>query len=790
VLEIMADKTGYDVDMLETDMNMEADLGIDSIKRVEILGQVQETLNVTVTDMDALSQTETVQDVIDFMNKLMGAVGSTSKNESPNKSQEILYDNHKKSQLMTLSVAKLVKLDNPSLIKDKTYDIQTNSDKLGSFKKYNGTETEVYVHMWDSLHKSFTIAKNMFQKTKMFIGVTRMDGYLGFKPSGYDLEKCEQGSMCGLLKTLNLEWPSVTCKMIDIAPDISDSEMVKIIESEIQSSDRSTVEVGYAMETGQLIRHTITPHSLISSSHTATLESDDVLLVAGGARGICADILKAMLKRAKKNTTIHLMARSNVNPIPEWAQNIPIDNIQSVATAELKKKGKVKLSELKKLVANIQASREINENIKQMQDLGANVSYVSCDVTDKSKIRETIKKIGKITGVIFASGVLRDQLIQKKKMEDLDLVYNTKVRGVRNILESLDAPLRHLVVFSSAAGIFGNIGQSDYSAANDVLNKIAHTYKTAHPAANVCAWAFGPVDSPGGMIAKNPRIRENFENMGVEIVPLHSGGAELIADMFYRADATQVIYGNWLAPSRPSDTSEMTIEHHFENSTLDDHTINGKQVVPMAYIGSYVVDLLMGLYPGKSVKEIQNLRVFKPLQNDTIIRVKIQHFSDVVSVKVFKLDSSKKAVPCYELKAVLCEKLETMSLSPKSSDHMNVYEKYNSLFHGKKFQILDGASVSDSETVCELNTPDVNNKIDALAWDGAYQTMLIHTQEKTGKKSVPMECKKIEIFKSSCEKKFVQFQETKQSKTQVTGDVMMCDGSYVLRMSDCSVSMY
>ena len=37
LLEIVADKTGYPTDMLETDMDLEADLGIDSIKRVEIL---------------------------------------------------------------------------------------------------------------------------------------------------------------------------------------------------------------------------------------------------------------------------------------------------------------------------------------------------------------------------------------------------------------------------------------------------------------------------------------------------------------------------------------------------------------------------------------------------------------------------------------------------------------------------------------------------------------------------------------------------------------------------------
>jgi hypothetical protein len=42
VLAIIAEKTGYPVDALAPDMDLEADLGIDSIKRVEILGAVNE----------------------------------------------------------------------------------------------------------------------------------------------------------------------------------------------------------------------------------------------------------------------------------------------------------------------------------------------------------------------------------------------------------------------------------------------------------------------------------------------------------------------------------------------------------------------------------------------------------------------------------------------------------------------------------------------------------------------------------------------------------------------------
>ena len=44
VLEIVSEKTGYPADVLELDMQLDADLGIDSIKRVEILSALQDRL--------------------------------------------------------------------------------------------------------------------------------------------------------------------------------------------------------------------------------------------------------------------------------------------------------------------------------------------------------------------------------------------------------------------------------------------------------------------------------------------------------------------------------------------------------------------------------------------------------------------------------------------------------------------------------------------------------------------------------------------------------------------------
>jgi len=73
LLSVVADKTGYPADMLELSMELEADLGIDSIKRVEILSamtdQVPGLLDVDATDMAEL---RTLGSILDSLNATRG----------------------------------------------------------------------------------------------------------------------------------------------------------------------------------------------------------------------------------------------------------------------------------------------------------------------------------------------------------------------------------------------------------------------------------------------------------------------------------------------------------------------------------------------------------------------------------------------------------------------------------------------------------------------------------------------------------------------------------------------
>jgi acyl carrier protein len=68
LIEVISDKTGYVEEMLELEMDLEADLGIDSIKRVEILNGIQEKItDLPGINIDDLSELRTLQQIVDFL---------------------------------------------------------------------------------------------------------------------------------------------------------------------------------------------------------------------------------------------------------------------------------------------------------------------------------------------------------------------------------------------------------------------------------------------------------------------------------------------------------------------------------------------------------------------------------------------------------------------------------------------------------------------------------------------------------------------------------------------------
>jgi acyl transferase domain-containing protein/surfactin synthase thioesterase subunit len=119
----------------------------------------------------------------------------------------------------------------------------------------------------------------------------------------------------------------------------------------------------------------------------------------------------------------------------------------------------------------------------ELLDLGAQVSILACDVTDRTGVAELLESISadhRLCAVVHAAGVLEDDSIEALTAKGLDLVLAAKVDAawhLHELTEHLD--LSAFVLFSSASGLLGSPGQGSHAAANVFLDTLA-AHRGAH----------------------------------------------------------------------------------------------------------------------------------------------------------------------------------------------------------------------------------------------------------------------------------------------------------------------
>jgi NAD(P)-dependent dehydrogenase (short-subunit alcohol dehydrogenase family) len=92
------------------------------------------------------------------------------------------------------------------------------------------------------------------------------------------------------------------------------------------------------------------------------------------------------------------------------------------------------------------------------------------------------ERYGCIDVLLHAGGLEISRSLADKEPQEFDLVFDVKTEGFVNILHAArDLPIGAIVAFSSVAGRFGNAGQTDYSAANDLLCKLTSHLRAVRP---------------------------------------------------------------------------------------------------------------------------------------------------------------------------------------------------------------------------------------------------------------------------------------------------------------------
>jgi NAD(P)-dependent dehydrogenase (short-subunit alcohol dehydrogenase family) len=187
---------------------------------------------------------------------------------------------------------------------------------------------------------------------------------------------------------------------------------------------------------------------------------------------------------------------------------------------------------LEKAFKEHMSNREITNNLEKIRKAGAKADYYQVDVCDFDKIKLVFDEVrsvhGPIKGIIHGAGILEDRRIIDKTIEQFDKVFNTKVMGLKALLEATKQDtLSYLILFSSLAARVGNNGQADYAMANEALNKIAQKESVERPDCKVISINWGPWD--GGMVCSS--LKRKFEKSAIELIPMDAGAMCMMYEM-------------------------------------------------------------------------------------------------------------------------------------------------------------------------------------------------------------------------------------------------------------------
>ncbi len=805
LLSVVADLTGYPVEMLGLEMDIEADLGIDSIKRVEILSAMEEKLpQAPQVTPDMVGTLKTLGQICDY---LAGGLQSQPApkepsapaspvapvNDTPSVPARQIVDVRRSPKSagrafqMQAGRKVLVVEDSgeyaPVIVtrlKEKGFDASILSmdalDHKGAFTDLGGLilcpTVQPEMAFLAAKNASRQLLESAKQGDALFACLTEMDGAFGF--SGNPFENPLQGALPGLVKTAALEWEGVICRAIDLAPGFADVEAAvdQALSELLMPCEDDPVEIGLTPES----RYTLVPVPAEVVPGPAPFNSEDVIVITGGARGVTAACALALAEQTD-NICLALVGRSAPpSEVPAWLRGASGEGAVKKLIIKHLFKGehptpKALEAEYRRQMANL----DIQKTLDALKAAGANTAYFSADVTDKQSLATALAAIrnqfGPITGLVHGAGVLHDRFIADKSINQFRQVYATKVDGLLNALSALqNDDLRHLVLFSSVTARTGNTGQCDYAMANEVLNKLARIETMCRPACRVTAINWGPWD--GGMVT--PSLKNAFAKKDIALIPLERGARMMVAEMA-NADPSpvEVLIGAMLpALNESTASSRETVLDLLERRELNlqrypvlgSHIIGGRPVVPFALITEWIGHGALKQNPGFALHGLDDFRLLSGIrieQESKLVRLmagKAKKAGDVWQVDVELRNGVKngKDVIHSRAKALLVDRFPAapaFMANGSTNSHPyprrinDIYKKI--LFHGDRLHAIraienysdDGMSahlVAAPKPQTWMQDPIQESWMaDPLVLDGAFQMAIVWCFEQTGNVCLP-----------------------------------------------------
>ncbi len=582
LLAMVSERTGYPPEMLGLDMDLEGELGIDSIKRVEILGAFAGRLPAEIREggeiLERMRGCRTLAGILACVGEAAGAGQMHSVSSGP------LLPRH----LLTTAPAAvqaeqkvkpprdgwiLVTDDGQGLAGALVDRIRQEGGRaailalppgtgpagadpqslLDALRREHGPVrglvhlaplagapalAELDLAAWEqrigletgSLFRLLQLLAGDLRAgpDSVVLAATAMGGCFAVEGSPAFLPS--QGGVPGLLKTVAEEWPGVRVRCVDLDPALEADRLPEILATELLLDDQA-VEVGWTGQGRCLPALEARP---LAGSGTMPLDGDSVVLVTGGARGITAGVALELARQYRP--TLVLVGSSPLPPEQEDSVTAGLEDEAGIKAALIAAAGsgggEVSLAGIEQRYRALLREREMRANLAAMQATGARIVYRRADVRSREQFGGLLENLyaefGRIDGVIHGAGIIEDKLLVDKSPDSFARVVSTKADSVFLLSRHLrPQSLKFLVLFSSVAGRFGNPGQCDYTAANEIVNKMARFLDARWPC-RVVSVNWGPW-AREGMVS--PALERQFAERGVRLIDPEQGVAALLAEI-------------------------------------------------------------------------------------------------------------------------------------------------------------------------------------------------------------------------------------------------------------------
>lgn len=561
ILNIVSDKTGYPKEMLGLDLDLEADLSIDSIKRMEIIGELKTKVGFG-SDMEQADDMMEKLAAIKTLNGLAFWIHEMSGNTISEPEQSAL------SRLrFDLTPTDISLTENTEILQGKRFAITQNDSEQtlaikNELEKYGAVaeliDSDKDLTDFDGLiildlFSSSTnhniidhvdlIKKMDLDKAKWIYLISDIPAHVQ-ELTDTTLLRHYKGHP-GLFKSLAREFEQTNCRLISLTSPQQIEQIAEIALKEILTKDKPA-EVIYKNDKRHKVDIIPSPLSTGLSEAQIQLDKDSVVLVLGGAQGITSELVKHM---SQTYPCTYVLVGRSADPRNQAANNEleAFKTKEEIRTYLIKSGTFTSPSEIEKETIKVYKNNQILRTIRDMEQLGNTIVYQSLDLCDENGLSELINSIyeeyNRLDGVIHGAGLLEDKLFKQKTTSSFGRVFDTKVKPLRVLAEQLRTDCQFVVLFSSIASVYGNKGQTDYAAANSVLDDYANALNKKLKG-KVISINWGPWKG-AGMVS--PTLETEYERRGISLIPLDQGKEIFLNEIKYGTESQVLIMSgcNW-----------------------------------------------------------------------------------------------------------------------------------------------------------------------------------------------------------------------------------------------------